>query len=68
MAEPVHVSTVGFSNMEAAYTAGQAAMREILLAQSTARMSRDDHWDGYRIDGMATVPEQPGHPAPLSGF
>jgi hypothetical protein len=56
MAEPVHVSAVGFSNMEAAYTAGQAMLAQMLLAQRPApRMPEQDHWHGCQIDGVATV-------------
>nr|WP_294555536.1 hypothetical protein [uncultured Rhodopila sp.] len=56
MAEPVHVSATGFSSMEAAYTAGQAMMTQMLLAQRpAARAPEADDWHGCQIDGMATV-------------
>jgi hypothetical protein len=56
MAEPVHVSATGFSNMEAAYTAGQAMMTQMLLAQRpAARKPEPDDWHGCEIEGVATV-------------
>jgi hypothetical protein len=55
MAEPVHVSAVGFSSMEAAYTSGRAMLAQMLLAQRpAARMPQPEHWQGCQIDGVAT--------------
>jgi hypothetical protein len=56
MAEPIHVSAVGFSSMEAAYTSGQAMLTQMLLAQRpAARLPQPDHWHGCQIDGVATL-------------
>jgi hypothetical protein len=56
MAEPVHVSAVGFVSMEAAYTSGQAMLKQMLLEQRpAARMPEPDHWHGCQIDGVATA-------------
>ncbi len=55
MAEPIHVSAVGFSSMEAAYSSGRAMLTQMLLAQRpAARMPEPDRWHGCQIDGVAT--------------
>jgi hypothetical protein len=53
MAEPVHVSAVGFSSMEAAYKSGHAMMTQMLLTQRAAAHLPEPDWHGCQIDGSA---------------
>ena len=55
MAEPIHVSASGFRNMEEAFRAGQAMLKQLELSRrSVARMPEQHHWCGIQIDGIAT--------------